>query len=216
MEVNRDNVKVYLVFYLIFHNNEDNPFLGDDVVKRLFLVRHCNAEGQHKDSPLTKDGVRQAMKLANFLEQSSYTFDRIITSPYLRAIESIKPFAERANLTIQVDQRLHERVLSQEPIDDWMDVLEQSFSDFDFALPGGESSNDALSRSIQVVNEVKHDDSSENIIIVTHGNLLAILLKEFQADFGFSHWKEFTNPDLFLAQRIGGEYVVERLWNSER
>lgn len=183
-------------------------------MKRLFMIRHCNAEGQHKDSPLTKEGVRQSRVLSAFLEKSSYPIDRIITSPFLRAIESIKPFAEKNNLTIEIDERLQERLLSEEPIDDWMDVLEQSFTNLDFRLPGGESSNDAVHRSIEVVNEVLSDEVNENIVIVTHGNLLALLLKEFQADIGFSHWKEFTNPDLFLVRKTAGEFVVERLWQG--
>ncbi|MDL4839706.1 histidine phosphatase family protein [Aquibacillus rhizosphaerae] len=183
-------------------------------MKRLFMIRHCNAEGQHKDSPLTKDGVRQSQFLSNILAKSNFPIDRIISSPFLRAIESIKPYAQSNNLTIEVDQRLQERMLSEEPIDDWMDVLEESFTNLDFRLPGGESSNDALDRSSQVIEEVLNDDSCENIVIVTHGNLLAILLSKFQADIGFSHWKEFTNPDIFMVQKTGGEYVVERIWNS--
>lgn len=58
---------------------------------KLILVRHSETEGQHEDSPLTKSGVRQAQVLANFLDQSGYEIDHIISSPFLRAIETIKP-----------------------------------------------------------------------------------------------------------------------------
>ncbi|MRH42477.1 histidine phosphatase family protein [Aquibacillus halophilus] len=185
-------------------------------MKRLFMIRHCNAEGQHKDSPLTKNGVNQAHALAAFFEKSSYEVDRIISSPYLRAIESIKPYADKHNISIEIDNRLQERILSEEPVDDWMEVLEQSFSDLDFNLPGGESSNDARERSISLIEEITSADSTDTIVIVTHGNLLAILLKEFQVDIGFTHWKGFTNPDLYLVQKTGGEFVVERVWNKDR
>ncbi|WP_226034755.1 histidine phosphatase family protein [Aquibacillus saliphilus] len=181
-------------------------------MNRLFMIRHCNAEGQHKDSPLTKSGVNQAQGLATFFEQSSYEIDRIISSPYLRAVESIKPYADKNNIPIEIDPRLQERVLSEEPVDDWIDVLEQSFTDLDFTLPGGESSNDARERSLHLIEDIMNNESSENVIIVTHGNLLAILLKEFQVDIGFTHWKGFTNPDLYLVQKNAGEYIVERLW----
>nr|WP_239584129.1 histidine phosphatase family protein [Aquibacillus albus] len=178
------------------------------------MIRHCHAEGQHKDSPLTKQGIKQSKRLSNFIEQSSFFIDRIITSPYLRARESIKPYAENNNLLIQIDHRLQERLLSEAPIDDWMDVLEKSFSDRDFRLPGGESSNDALSRSIQVVNELMQDESSENAAIVTHGNLLAILLGEFQEDFGYEHWKTITNPDVYMIEKSNAGFTVKRLWDN--
>ncbi|WP_077621801.1 histidine phosphatase family protein [Sediminibacillus massiliensis] len=183
-------------------------------MKRLFMIRHCNAEGQHKDSPLTRDGVRQSKLIADFFEKNSYKLDRIISSPFLRAIESIKPYAQINHLPIDIDERLQERMLSVQPVDDWMDVLEESFNNLDFKLPGGESSNDARSRSLELINEVMADNNCENVAIVTHGNLLAILLKEFQADIGFTHWKGFTNPDIFLVQKVGGESIVERIWKT--
>ncbi|QDP40390.1 histidine phosphatase family protein [Radiobacillus deserti] len=183
-------------------------------MKRLILIRHCNAEGQHKDSPLTNDGIHQARRLAAFLKETGYSIERIISSPYLRAIESIKPYAEQQSLPIEVDERLKERILSEEPIDDWMDVLEKSFSNQDFRLPGGESSNDARERVQQVLQDLKEEETDSDIAIVTHGNLLAILLSDFQADIGFNHWKGFTNPDVFSVQKTGGEYVVERVWHE--
>ncbi|MCT2536085.1 histidine phosphatase family protein [Aquibacillus koreensis] len=176
------------------------------------MVRHCNAEGQHKDSPLTKDGIEQSQLLSTFLENNNNLIDRIISSPYLRAIESIRPYALTHNIPIEIDYRLQERLLSQEPIDDWMDVLEESFTNFDFCLPGGESSNDALDRAYKVIEEVLNDKASENVVIVTHGNLLALLLHRFQGDIGFNHWKELTNPDIFLVQGKEQEYSVERIW----
>lgn len=183
-------------------------------MKRLFLIRHCHAEGQHKDSPLTKSGIRQAQVFAAFLEKTGYDINRVISSPYLRAIESIKPYAQNQKLTIEVDERLQERVLSEEPVDDWMDVLEESFSDLNFRLPGGESSNDALQRVRNLLEEIYNDEDYHNVVLVTHGNLLAIILKEFQADIGFAHWKGLTNPDIYLVQKTGGEYIVERMWKD--
>ncbi len=184
-------------------------------MKRLFMIRHCSAEGQHKDSPLTRDGVKQAQVVSAFLQNYGYQLDRIISSPFLRAVESIKPYAERHNLSIEIDERLEERLLSEEPIDDWLDVLEESFTDRDFRLPGGESSNDASLRAGQLIDEIMADDTCENIGIVTHGNLLALLLNSYQADIGFSQWKGFTNPDMYLIQKTGGEYIVERIWSDD-
>lgn len=184
-------------------------------MKRIILIRHCHAEGQHKDSPLTKNGVNQAHRVALFLEDKRFKIDRIITSPYLRAIETIKPFAEKYHIPIEVDSSLQERVLSDEPIDDWIEVLEQSFIDRDFRLPGGESSNDALQRVQDTLNSILNDDRTSTTVVVTHGNLLAILLKEFQGDIGFTQWKEFTNPDIYLVERQEKKFIVQRIWQDQ-
>ncbi len=183
-------------------------------MKRLLFIRHCHAEGQHKDSPLSKRGNKQAFELSNTIGNLSFTVDRIISSPYLRAKDSIKPFADRANLQIETDTRLEERMLSNEPIDDWIDILEQSFHNYLFKLPGGESSQEALNRANSVINECLNDANYQNIVIVTHGNLLALMLQRFQVEFGFHEWKSLTNPDMYLVQKIGGEFLVERIWDK--
>ncbi|MFC4404412.1 histidine phosphatase family protein [Gracilibacillus xinjiangensis] len=181
-------------------------------MKRILLIRHCHAIGQHKDSPLTKEGNEQAYELARIIMQLSFPIDRIISSPYLRAKETIKPLANEFELGIEVDDRLKERTLSDEPIDDWFEILEESFHNYQFKLPGGESSKEAFNRANEVLTDCLNNDHYETTIIVTHGNLLALMLQKFQVDFGFHGWKTLTNPDVFLIQRVGGEYIIERIW----
>src|SRR5690625_4660757 len=131
---------------------------GLNVLKKIFLVRHCSATGQHKDSPLTHKGIKQAYLLANFFHDQNIPIDKIISSPYLRAIESIKPYAQKQQIKIEIDERLKERVLSAEPLDDWFEVLQYSFINTNFKLPGGESSNDAVQRALEVLQAIYHDE----------------------------------------------------------
>ncbi|CAM3148907.1 histidine phosphatase family protein [Paenibacillus sediminis] len=59
-------------------------------MKTLYLIRHCKAKGQEPDADLTLEGELQAEALSNFLIDKP--IDLIISSPFLRAIHSIKPF----------------------------------------------------------------------------------------------------------------------------
>ncbi|WP_010650583.1 histidine phosphatase family protein [Oceanobacillus massiliensis] len=170
-------------------------------MKRIYLVRHCAANGQHRDSPLTREGIRQAAALSDFFKELDISFDLILSSPFLRAIESIKPYAEANGLTIKTDERLQERILSEEPIDDWLEALEQSFIDDGFSLPGGESAKDVVARSNDVLRCIYDDSSVSNAIIVSHGNLLSHFFHQFDPSFGFKQWKELRNPDIYLLQK---------------
>lgn len=183
-------------------------------MKQLILIRHCQSEGQHKDSPLTLHGVNQAHRLALFLREHELQVDRIISSPFMRAMETIRPFANEENIPIEQDVRLEERVLSDEPIDDWLDVLETSFQDFDFSLSGGESTNDALQRGLEVLHEMWQDHTHDCGVIVTHGNLLSILLAHFIKEFGFEDWKQLKYPDVYKIeqQTDTNQYVINHLW----
>ena len=59
--------------------------------KKIYVIRHCEAEGQSLEAQLTKRGVRQAADLTEFF--ADMKIDRIISSPYLRAIQSIERVA---------------------------------------------------------------------------------------------------------------------------
>lgn len=176
-------------------------------------MRHCSAGGQHKDSPLTTEGMRQAQLLSFFLSDHNFSIERIISSPYLRAIESVKPYAESKGLNIEIDDRLKERILSDEPVDDWLDVLERSFIDHDYHLPGGESANVAVHRANQVIKDVFNTEES-HVMLVTHGNLLALILKQYDEKFGFDQWKELRNPDIYTITCEQDSYSIDRLWKD--
>ncbi|WP_339228024.1 histidine phosphatase family protein [Oceanobacillus sp. FSL K6-2867] len=181
-------------------------------MKKIYFVRHCSAHGQHKDSPLTNEGIKQARELAVYFNELPITFDLILTSPYLRAIESIKPFAELTGSTIEIDERLKERILSDEPVEDWMDGLEQSFLNEDFALPGGESARNLLHRCNGVLKPLFKDPSIKHAIIVSHGNLLSHVFHQFDERFGFNQWKELRNPDIYLLQLDGSNSKLDCVW----
>ena len=88
-------------------------------MKKIIVIRHCSATGQERDAELTTDG-KQANTLATFLLENQLQIDHIISSPFVRAIDSIRPYALQANLSIQEDERLAERILSDVSMDDWM------------------------------------------------------------------------------------------------
>lgn len=167
-------------------------------MKKVYCIRHCSATGQHKDSPLTIEGTRQAQLLSIFLDEQNYPIDTIISSPYLRAIDSIKPYADKKGINIEIDLQLHERVLSVEPIDDWLNELEYSFQHPNYRLPGGESANDAIQRANQILQSIFDNNDMTNIILVTHGNLLTLMLSQFDPSFNFDKWKQLENPDIYL------------------
>lgn len=163
-------------------------------MKTLYVVRHCEAEGQEADAPLTPEGVAQSDRLAVSLATAD--IERIISSPYLRATQSIAPLARRLNLPVEIDLRLVERVLCSGSRPDWQERLSASFSDLDLSLEGGESSREAMQRAVAVVTEIQRH-SAQRTLLVTHGNLMALLLKHFDDSIGFAEWRALSNPDVY-------------------
>ncbi|MEH7011665.1 histidine phosphatase family protein [Neobacillus niacini] len=167
-------------------------------MKKIYLIRHCEAKGQPPEAPLTDIGFNQALHLSEFF--GDVPIDRIIASPYKRAVQSIEPLAKSINIEIETNEQLTERVLSTSNLLDWFEKLRDTFDDLDLKFEGGESSKEAMQRIVEVVEGVFKSET-QNTIIVTHGNLLSLLLKHFNNKFGFEEWRNLRNPDVFLLKK---------------
>lgn len=179
--------------------------------KKIYVIRHCEAEGQPSESSLTKRGYKQAIELAKFF--SNIKIDRIITSPFVRAIQSIEPLVENTKIEVEIESRLSERILSVKDLPDWLEKLKATFSNMDLKFEGGESSKEATCRIVSVIHEVLNSEN-KNTIIVTHGNLMSLLLNYINQEFGFEQWKNLSNPDVFLLHFINNKISFERVWSS--
>jgi len=157
---------------------------------------------------LTELGHQQAIALADRLCGSPIA--RIISSPFVRAHESIRPLAARLGLPIEQDERLIERVLSSAAMEDWREGLVATFEDLDLHFEGGESSRAAMMRGVAVIDEVI-EPNGEPAVIVTHGNLMTLILKHFDERLGYSLWENLRNPDVYCIKFNSDGAVVERV-----
>jgi 8-oxo-dGTP diphosphatase len=78
----------------------------------VFLVRHADAGDREPwtapdaERPLSDKGWRQARGLARVLADAS--FERIMSSPYLRCVQTVEPLAKARGIDIELDDRLAE------------------------------------------------------------------------------------------------------------
>lgn len=176
----------------------------------IVLVRHATAVGQEATAALTAEGQRQAHMLADLLQQ--FQIRRVISSPFVRATESIRPFCRRANLRLETDDRLVERVLSARSLPDWREHLRRSFDDPDYRLEDGESSRAAQTRGTSAVRAALA--AGGPCVLVTHGNLLALILKSVDETVGFDVWSRLSNPDAFVLHGdADGARRFHRIWS---
>ncbi len=82
-------------------------------MKRVFLVRHAKAgdrsawDGDDRERPLSKAGERQARALAHQLLRAGAT-DHLLSSPYVRCRQTLKPLAKKLHVKVRSDDRLAE------------------------------------------------------------------------------------------------------------
>jgi len=160
----------------------------------LILIRHAQSSGQSPDAGLTDHGLQQATALADFLMPLG--IDGLFSSPYQRAPATVTPFSERSGIPLTVLPDLHERVLTPEPVDDWLDHIARSFVEKSYKLMGGESLLETSMRGQNALHAISK--SGGNLpAAASHGNLIASILNSIDPDFGFDQWRKMLNPDVF-------------------
>ena len=85
----------------------------------LLLIRHASAgdsdhwQGDDRIRPLDAKGRRQAEALVALLAE--FDLDRILSSPYLRCVQTVEPLARSRELEIELDDTLGADRLDEVP-----------------------------------------------------------------------------------------------------
>jgi len=80
----------------------------------MILLRHAWAghrdrwDGHDRERPLDDRGIAQAQELVETF--ASFEIDRILTSPYVRCVQSVVPLAEARGLEIEQREELSEEL----------------------------------------------------------------------------------------------------------
>ncbi|HEY1427483.1 MAG TPA: histidine phosphatase family protein [Caulobacteraceae bacterium] len=184
----------------------------------LVLVRHAQSAPSpdlpERDFPLSEVGCRQALELAPVLAELGA--DALASSPYIRAVDTLRPYAEAAGLPIAVDEDLRERRLSGR----WGDLateaeahaaIRKMHADLDFCLEGGETGRACLARFEAALARVVAANPGRTVAVGSHGGVLGHLLKLHEASLSGDFWRRIRNPHVFLFDaRAGLRWTGER------
>ena len=133
----------------------------------------------------------------------------VISSPYLRAIQTVEPIARRLGIEIELVDDLRERLLSPaDDLPDWREHLERSWRDFDHALPGGESGRAAQARILAVFENLRIRHPSGTLVLGSHGNLIGLALQAFEPRVDFEFWAAIPMPAVYRLEFAGGRWRV--------
>ncbi|GAE08515.1 histidine phosphatase family protein [Paenibacillus sp. JCM 10914] len=124
--------------------------------------------------------------------------------------------ADAIGLEIMEEEDLRERKLGDLHEISFADAKRKLYADRNFSLPGGESSRDAQSRAIKVINNILDQYAGKRVVIGTHGDIMTLMLNHFDARFAYEFWQGTSMPDIYRADFEQGTLVnIARLWNEE-
>lgn len=160
----------------------------------VYFVRHAQPNYEnHNDQlrELTARGMADRKKVTEFLNHQNITF--VISSPYKRAIDTVKEFADLHNLQIELNEDFRERTVGSEWIENFDAFARRQWHDFSYKLSGGESLEEVQKRNISALQSVLNSHSGENIVIGTHGTALSTIIHHYDSSFGYEDFCEIKN-----------------------
>ncbi|MGT2926447.1 histidine phosphatase family protein [Streptococcus cuniculipharyngis] len=156
------------------------------MVTNIYFIRHAQPNLDNHDDfqrELSDKGLQDCQLLTQYFKQ--IPIHAILSSPYKRAYDTLKPLAKNKHLSIQTDSRFRERKITSEWIKDFDTFAQKQWADFSYHLPAGESLQDVQIRMLDGLTEALHTYPDKTIVIGSHGTAISSLIHYFYPDFGY-------------------------------
>lgn len=151
----------------------------------LYIARHGETEWNilhkiqgHTDSPLTKNGIKQAKNLAKELREVE--FDSIYSSDLLRAKKTAQYVALERQILVETTEALRERNFGKHEGSGRkvLDLLEElRDKNISYETEGVETDERLTKRVITFLREIAVAYPAKTVLVVTHGGIILRLLR---------------------------------------
>jgi len=157
---------------------------------KIYLIRHAMPDFQvHDDAtrPLNAQGQKDTALVTAYLMDKQ--IDAVISSPYLRTVDTVKPFADAMNLPIRTIDDFRERKITDAWINAFDDFAERQWADFSYKLENGECLAEVQQRNIAALEMVLDEYKNKNIVIGTHGTAMSTIIHHYDPTYGYEGFK---------------------------
>ena len=152
----------------------------------VFFVRHAEPNYNNRDDrlrELSPRGLEDRERVTAFLARKQ--IDAVLSSPYKRAVDTVRDFADRYGLSVRTVEDFRERKVDQGWIEDFTGFSRKQWADFSYKRPGGECLQEVQDRNIAALKAVLEQYRGKNIVIGTHGTALCTILHYYRPGFGY-------------------------------
>ena len=172
-------------------------------MNHFFICRHCKSvmDGVDSERELDEDGILQSKSLSNKIKKLIDENTIIYSSPFKRAVESLMPLKkEFPSIQINETEYLKEIKIGKSKDLSKHQIIFEMWKNENFKIDNGDSQTECFDKMKPFLDKVfsEFKDKKKIIILVTHGNLIGIIIKHyFGLSFNFDMWKAISMPDLY-------------------
>ena len=177
--------------------------MNQKTLTTILFVRHAQSVygSDDRNRPLSDAGMEDRKVVAETLRDRK--IDALLSSPYKRSIDTIRPAAEGRNMDIRTDERFRERQCG----DFSTDSLARRWADFTWAEENGECLESVQVRNMEALQNVLQDYAGQTVVIGTHGTALSTILNNYNPSFGLQD---------FLRIVSWMPYIIELTFDRDR
>lgn len=160
----------------------------------VYFVRHAEPDfSVHDDAnrPLTEKGIKDTAKVVEYLNDKN--IEVALSSPYKRAMDTIRPFTDINNMSAEIIEDFRERKVDSCWIEDFQGFSKKQWEDFKYKLSDGECLYEVQRRNIRALEAVLYKFSGKNIIIGTHGTALSTIINYYDESYGYDDFNEMKS-----------------------
>lgn len=160
----------------------------------IYFIRHAQSDHLSRDDatrPLTDIGLADTAKVTEALKDKGIT--HIISSPHLRALQTVSDLAKALNIQVDLDKDFRERVVGTWIPDHFYSYIKKQWYDVTYRNEGGENLSEVQVRCVSAVRRATKQYKNETIAVATHGTALATIINYFYPDFGYTDVMRMIN-----------------------
>lgn len=164
---------------------------GEKLMTTIYFVRHAEPNYNNHDDmnrELSAKGLADRKLVTEFLADKD--INAVLSSPYKRAIDTVKDFAGSIGLDVITVSDFRERKVDSVWIEDFNSFCKRQWNDFDYKLSDGETLREVQQRNIAALEKVLDEYSGGNIVIGTHGTALSTVINYFDSGFAYEQFSE--------------------------
>lgn len=190
----------------------------------IYIVRHGQTEKNkanvlqgRSDVPLNEVGIRQAEGVRDRFRSLGIQFDKVYTSPLIRAVQTAKIIAEGASpmiegRLIEMDYGPYEGMDLAQPAPEVMAF----FQDFVHkpAPEGMEALSAVVARLATFLEELREEAVLQNILLSTHAIAMKGALEYLTPTSGGSYWSKYIGNCAVYTAEVGvdGHWTIPQEW----
>ncbi|MBQ8200506.1 MAG: histidine phosphatase family protein [Clostridia bacterium] len=157
---------------------------------QIYFVRHAEPNYRNHDDQsreLSARGLEDRKLVTAFLLDKD--IDAVLSSPYRRAVDTVRHFADTVRKPIEHIADFRERRVDSVWIDDFDDFCRKQWADFDYHLADGESLREVQTRNVTALQRVLQTHAGQRVVIGGHGTAISTILNHYDPSFGHAEFE---------------------------